>query len=72
LAVLNFEQNFVDKVLKAEGEIDFETRLNLESEVRALDDEEILLAWQAFTSSETEKQAQTAVKKSFKHFNSQI
>lgn len=59
---LVFTQLFIEKVLKAEGEIDFETRLNLESSVRALKDPEILMAWQAFTGSTTEKDAQTAVK----------
>ena len=61
--VLSFTQLFIEKVLKAEGEIDFETRLNLESSVRALKDAEILTAWQDFTGSTTEKEAQTAVKK---------
>jgi hypothetical protein len=60
--VLDFTRDFIDKVLKAEGEIDFETRLDLESAVRAIGDDEILSAWQVFTNSQTETEAQTAVK----------
>ncbi len=60
--VLNFTGLFIEKVLKAEGEIDFETRLKLESAVRALNDDAVLTAWQRFTNSATEKDAQDAVK----------
>ncbi len=60
--VLDFTKLFIQKVLKATGEIDFETRLNLESAVRGLKDEQVLAAWQAFTGAKTEKDAQTAVK----------
>lgn len=60
--VLNFTQLFINKVLKAEGEVDFETRLNLENEVRSLDDQEILEQWQKFTESESEAEAQVEVK----------
>ncbi len=60
--VLAFTQLFIDKVLKADNEIDFETRLKLESAVRDLEDEEILASWQRFTTSATERDAQWAVK----------
>ncbi len=60
--VLVFMQLFIDKVLKSEGEIDFETRLALEASVRALDNQVILTAWQRFTESKTERDAQKAVK----------
>ena len=60
--VLDFAQLFIDDVLKAEQEIDFEKRLNLESAVRGLEDEDVLAAWQKFTSSATEREAQNAVK----------
>ena len=60
--VLDFTELFIEKVLKAEGEIDFENRLSLENAVRNLDDEEILAQWQKFTESETEVEAQTEVK----------
>ena len=60
--VLDFTKLFINKVLKAEGEIDFETRLQLENSVRILDDTEILAQWQEFIGSETEVKAQQEVK----------
>ena len=60
--VLNFAELFITKVLKAEGEVDFDTRLKLENAVRDLEDEQILAKWQKFTDSESEADAQTAVK----------
>ena len=60
--VLNFTKFFIEKVLKAEKEVDFETRLKLENTVRNLGDEEILTQWQKFTESKTEAEAQDQVK----------
>ncbi|MCK4453919.1 hypothetical protein KAU51_01045 [Candidatus Parcubacteria bacterium] len=60
--VLDFTKLFIEKVLKAKTEVDFETRLKLENAVRNLDDEEILAQWQKFTESETENEAQEEVK----------
>lgn len=60
--VLNFTKLFITKVLKAEKEIDFETRLKLENGVRNLDDQEILAQWKRFTESKTENEAQIEVK----------
>ncbi len=60
--VLDFAKLFVDKVLRAKGEIDFETRLALESSVRAIKDDQLLSAWQSFTDSKTEGEAQERVK----------
>lgn len=60
--VLEFAKLFIEKVLKAEAEVDFETRLKLESAVRDLGDEEILTQWQKFTESETEPEAQKEVR----------
>ena len=60
--VLDFTKLFIEKVLKAETEVDFETRLNLENAVRNLGDEEILAQWQKFIESKTEVQAQEEVK----------
>jgi hypothetical protein len=60
--VLGFTKLFIEKVLKAETEIDFETRLKLENAVRNLDDGEILSQWQKFTESQTEAEAQKQVK----------
>lgn len=60
--ILEFTELFIEKVLKAETEVDFETRLKLENAVRNLDDEEILAQWQKFTESRTEDEAQNEVK----------
>lgn len=60
--VLNFTQLFIKEVLKAEAEVDFETRLKLETAVRGLGDDEILAKWQTFTESQTEDEAQSNVK----------
>jgi len=60
--VLNFIKFFIEKVLRAEGEVDFETRLKLETAVRELNDEEILNQWQKFVDSKTENEAQQEVK----------
>jgi hypothetical protein len=60
--VLEFAKLFIEKVLKAETEVDFETRLKLENAVRNLNDEQILSQWQKFVDSKTEVDAQTEVK----------
>lgn len=59
---LNFAGLFIEKVLKTKTEIDFETRLQLENAVRALDDSQILGQWNKFVESQTEEQAQEEVK----------
>lgn len=60
--ILSFTNLFITKVLKAENEVDFETRLKLETAVRDLNDEEILNQWEKFTESKTEADAQIEVK----------
>ena len=60
--VLNFSRLFVEKVLEAEAEIDFETRLELENAVRDLNDVEILAKWNDFTKSDVEAEAQKNVR----------
>ena len=60
--LLNFTKLFIDTVLKAEGEIDFETRLQLENAVRNLNDNDILVQWQKFVGCATEVEAQEEVK----------
>jgi len=60
--VSDFTKLFIEKVLKADDEVDFETRLKLENAVRNLDDREILSQWQKFIDSKTEVQAQEEVK----------
>jgi len=60
--IVNFTKLFIEKVLKAEKEVSFEDRLQLENAVRDLNDNEILTQWEKFTNSKTEPEAQEAVK----------
>jgi hypothetical protein len=61
--IINFSSMFIKKVLQAEKEVDFETRLSLENAVRDLRDEQIMEEWQSFIGSKTETEAQNSVKK---------
>lgn len=60
--IINFTQLFIEKVLNADKEVDFETRLQLENAARDLKDSEVLAEWQKFTNSKTEAEAQSEVK----------
>ena len=60
--VISFAKLFIEKVLKAQGEVSFEERLKLENAVRDLNDPEILAQWEKFTGSKTEADAQQEVK----------
>src|SRR3989344_1546582 len=57
----DFFAHFVSSILVKQSNIDFEERLKLESEARAIVSAGILARWQAFTSSKTEADAQEAV-----------
>jgi len=59
--ILDFSKFFIKEVLRAENEVDFDTRLKLENSVRGLEDEEIFNQWQKFTESDTEREAQAEV-----------
>lgn len=61
--IINFSEMFIKKVLQADKEVDFETRLSLENAVRDLKDPEVMTEWQNFTASKTEADAQNSVKK---------
>jgi hypothetical protein len=60
--IIYFLNLFIEKVLKAEKEVDFETRLKLENAVREINDKEILDQWIKFTESKTEDEAQNNIK----------
>lgn len=60
--VVEFSKLFINDVLKAEGEVDFEKRLTLENAVRALKDPEIFAQWGRFVGSKSEASAQAEVK----------
>lgn len=60
--VLAFTNMFVEDVLMASKEIDFDTRLSLETAVRALNDQQIFDQWQRFTKSQTKEDSSTEAK----------
>jgi hypothetical protein len=60
--ILDFNKLFIEKVLKATDEVDFETRLDLENQVRNLNDSEVLEQWNKFVNAENQDVAQTEVK----------
>ena len=64
--VLDFTKIFIREVLKSETEIDFDTRLALETAVRSLNDAEIFGQWQAFTNSQTREEATNQARKLLK------
>lgn len=64
--IMVFRNMFTEKVLLSESEVDFDTRLTLETTVRALNDQEIFDSWQAFTKSTTKEEA-TAKAKALLH-----
>lgn len=61
--VLDFRNMFTEKVLLSDKEIDFDTRLALETSVRSLNDPEIFSQWEKFTNSKTKEEATTEAKK---------
>ena len=60
--VLSFTDMFVEKVLLADKEISFDIRLELETTVRNLNDQQIFDQWQAFTKAETKEDASQQAK----------
>lgn len=63
LKILAFRNMFTEKVLLADKEIDFDTRLSLETSVRTLNDQEIFDQWQTFTQTLTKEDASLQAKK---------
>lgn len=59
---LIFAEMFIKKVLMAEQDINFDTRLELETAVRNLNDNEVLDQWQKFTKSSDKDAASSEVK----------
>ncbi len=60
--VLNFTKLFITKVLKADGEVPFEDRLQLETAVRDINDKTIFDQWNKFVNAKTALEAQIEVK----------
>jgi len=57
---VRFAKLFVNKFLMGQGTVGFEDRLALENAVRDIQDPEIFKAWQSFTTSPDDRQAQVA------------
>jgi hypothetical protein len=55
-----FMKFFIDKVLGTNGTIAFEDRVKLESDIRALGDQNITSQWEKFVASTNSEQAQEA------------
>jgi len=53
-----FMKLFIDKVLGTNGTISFEDRVKLESDVRALGDEQLVKQWEKFVASTDSNEAQ--------------
>ena len=62
LQTVAFTKMFVEDVLMASTEIDFDTRLALETSVRGLNDQEVFDQWQKFTKATTKEEASTEAK----------
>jgi len=60
--VLSFRNLFTEKVLLSGEAIDLDTRLSLETAVRALNDTEIFDQWQKFVNSQTKEDATVQAK----------
>jgi len=56
--ILAFEKLFIEKVLASKGEVSYEDRLDLESAVQNIKDNQIKDNWQVFLNSTTEIEAQ--------------
>lgn len=59
---IDFAGLVVEKVLKAQGEVSFDDRLQLENTVRETKDQELLTQWNKFTASKNETDAQNEMK----------
>jgi len=59
---VEFNQLFVDQVLRAPGEVSFDTRLQLENQVRSLGDAQVLEQWNKFVAASSAADAQADVK----------
>lgn len=61
--ILDFERFFVEKVINAQSEVSFNDRLQLEEDVKNINDKEISDSWSQFVNSATQAQAEDSVKK---------
>lgn len=57
-----FQKLFVDKVLKSDGDVDFDTRVLLQNSVNDTGDKDVIEAWNSFLRAKTEDEGQARVK----------
>ncbi len=60
--IMAFQNLFVNKVLKSDGVVDYDTRRELEQSVGKTNDDIVILAWNAFLGAKTEDEGQIKVK----------
>ncbi|HSR89374.1 MAG TPA: hypothetical protein VLK22_03200 [Candidatus Udaeobacter sp.] len=60
--ILAFQKLFIDKVLNANGAVDFNTRVELQNAVADIHDESLTQTWNAFLAAKTETDGQSRVK----------
>ena len=53
-----FNKTFINEVLQAKTEVNYDTRLKLDEMIKNINDQELTAQWQKFTESKTEKEAQ--------------
>jgi len=70
--ISSFLSLFIKKVLKAQGEVSFEDRLQLENAIRSINDKELLALWDKFTQSTSADQVQQNVKNLLESLASKI
>lgn len=59
--IMTFQKLFVDKVLKSDGMVDYDTRRELEQAVGKTNDDAVIAAWNAFILAKTEAEGQAKV-----------
>ncbi len=60
--IFAFQKMFIEKVLKSDGTVSFDTRVELQTAIKNIGDESITVAWNAFLSSADEVEGQARVK----------
>ncbi|OGZ73458.1 MAG: hypothetical protein A2908_04270 [Candidatus Staskawiczbacteria bacterium RIFCSPLOWO2_01_FULL_38_12b] len=63
LKILSFTNVFIEQVLMSDKDVDFNTRLTLETMVRNLNDQDILDQWQSLTQAQDNRSASVEAKK---------
>ena len=60
--ILSFQKLFVEKVLKSDGEVNYNTRRELEQAVGKTNDDVVISAWNSFIEAKNETDGQIKVK----------